>query len=208
MVSVQAGPPQSVTMHLAGDTSTDIIGVRHLDSYAPTAGDTVWVLQNGSDYLIIGSLTSSPPPAFKAANQIVNNSTTLVNDTALVVPVVANGVYSWQALVKWASGTTPDFKMDLALPASANHDSIGHSYFRDGAAAAGADSRMFSGAEVLAIPGAGTSWSTQGRLTLCTGYITVAGTAGNAQIRWAQNAANASDTTVFANSWMRLSRIA
>jgi hypothetical protein len=56
VVSVQAGPPQTVTMHLAGDTSTDIVGIRHLDSYVPVAGDTVWVLQNDSDYLIIGRL--------------------------------------------------------------------------------------------------------------------------------------------------------
>lgn len=37
-----------------GGSATVITGVAHLDSYTPTAGDTVWILTNGPDQLVIG----------------------------------------------------------------------------------------------------------------------------------------------------------
>lgn len=37
-----------------GGSSTVITDVNYLDSYTPTAGDTVWILSNGPDLLVIG----------------------------------------------------------------------------------------------------------------------------------------------------------
>lgn len=53
--AVVAGPPATVTVRFAGST-LDITGVRYLGSYAPTAGDVIWILQSGSDLLGIGKL--------------------------------------------------------------------------------------------------------------------------------------------------------
>lgn len=39
--------------------STTVPGVRFLDSYAPVAGDTVWLLRNGPDALVIGAVAAS-----------------------------------------------------------------------------------------------------------------------------------------------------
>jgi predicted ribosome-associated RNA-binding protein Tma20 len=45
----------TVTITVAGST-VEIPGIRHLDSYAPTAGDTVFMLTDGFDILILGKL--------------------------------------------------------------------------------------------------------------------------------------------------------
>jgi hypothetical protein len=143
------------------------------------------------------------------------SSTTLQNDNELFLPVVAQARYRWRALIKWAAGTTCDIKFDLSLPAAANHDSLAFTFDRGGGSAfpgSGGilfDSRMFSGTDSMSIPGAGSSWSTQGRLTVIEGWITVGATAGNAQIRFSQNTSHASETAgVSAGSTMELHRVA
>ena len=45
--------PNSVDVQIAGDTNT-LPKVRYLASYTPTSSDTIWLLANGSDLLVIG----------------------------------------------------------------------------------------------------------------------------------------------------------
>jgi ubiquinone biosynthesis protein UbiJ len=45
--------PASVDIQIAGDANT-LPKVKYLDSYSPTASDTVWILSFGSDLLVIG----------------------------------------------------------------------------------------------------------------------------------------------------------
>lgn len=45
--------PNSVDVQIAGDTNT-LPSVKYLDSYSPTTSDTIWLLANGSDLLVIG----------------------------------------------------------------------------------------------------------------------------------------------------------
>jgi hypothetical protein len=52
---IQAATPPTATLQLGGST-TDIPGVPCLSSYTPVAGDTVCVLKNGPDLLIVGSV--------------------------------------------------------------------------------------------------------------------------------------------------------
>lgn len=53
--AVNEGAPPSVDVLLGGST-TVVPSVRHLDSYAPEDGDTVWCLQQGTDLIVIGRL--------------------------------------------------------------------------------------------------------------------------------------------------------
>lgn len=52
VVSIQGS---SATIRLGGST-TNVAGIRHLGSYTPVVGHTVWVLVDGPDMLILGSL--------------------------------------------------------------------------------------------------------------------------------------------------------
>lgn len=51
--SIQAGPPQTLTLYLSGAPTT-IAGVRYLASYAPTEGDTVLCRHYGTDLIVLG----------------------------------------------------------------------------------------------------------------------------------------------------------
>jgi hypothetical protein len=54
--SMQAGPPKSLTLTLAG-SATQVAGFRYLASYAnPQANDYVLILRNGSDSVVVGPL--------------------------------------------------------------------------------------------------------------------------------------------------------
>jgi len=52
VVAYNSGP-STVDIQLAGDTNT-LPSVKYLDSYSPTVDDTVWLLSNGADLLVIG----------------------------------------------------------------------------------------------------------------------------------------------------------
>ncbi|AEV52077.1 hypothetical protein [Rhodococcus phage REQ1] len=56
IVSVEWGYPPTVTIQLGGDTTASIAAVRFLDSYVPTAGDTVIVVKQGSELFVLGQM--------------------------------------------------------------------------------------------------------------------------------------------------------
>lgn len=49
-------PDNSMTMYLSGDTTTQVPGIKCLNSFQPRVGATLWVLQNGSDMIGIGEV--------------------------------------------------------------------------------------------------------------------------------------------------------
>jgi hypothetical protein len=53
VVSVQSG---TVTVTVAG-SSVEIAGVRYLDSYSPAGSDTVAMLTDGLDLLVLGAVS-------------------------------------------------------------------------------------------------------------------------------------------------------
>lgn len=80
-----------VTIFLGSDTATPIPGVPFLTSYWPTVGDVVWVLQNGTDILVIGRLTASQA----AANGTATPYTPTMGGTGATI---GNGVaFGWYA---------------------------------------------------------------------------------------------------------------
>lgn len=149
-----------------------------------------------------------PLGAFKTANETVSASTTFQNDDELFVSVDASTRYALRGVILWTSGTVPDFKLDLSLPASAAHNTMATTYSL--AAAAGsqlADSRIFVTSGSVSIPGQGTTFSTQGQLTVLDGFVSISSTAGEVTVRWAQATSDAGTTTVYANSWIELQRL-
>ena len=119
----------------------------------------------------------------KATNQSVTSSTTLVNDTALFLPLLASASYDIKMIISYEGGTqaASDFKFQLNAPAGAT----GHSGpSSTGTPPATSTSRARrSGLR-------GPAWSRRRRAvsTLnCFGSVTTTGTAGNLQLQWAQH---------------------
>jgi hypothetical protein len=134
----------------------------------------------------------------KAADEIVNNSSTLQNDDDLYFAIAANEVWQFRFVISILSGTTPDFQMAITVPTGAT-------------IAAGAVFVNTAGALIHGnYLASGTAWDIQTNGVLAgdevvfeiEGYVSNDVTAGNVQLQWAQYLADASDTTVKAGSYL------
>jgi hypothetical protein len=148
--------------------------------------------------------------ASKNANETVNNSATFQNDDALVLPVAANGIYLVRGFLIWTSGTTPDFKAQFTGPPMATYTTWSTWNLAAAAPNQLADMRAVIGTGSggsVSIPGQGATLATTGQFTEISGSVVMSGTAGNFQLQWAQNTANATDTIVYTGSWLELVRV-
>lgn len=128
----------------------------------------------------------NPRIILKTADQTVNNSTTLVNDTHLVVPLLANRRYYWFMRLRFESDSTPDIHFTWTVPSGAT----------------GGRRREINNATEVGY-GTVSTWSGSTGVTrqgYAGGYVETSSTAGNLQFQWAQDVADASDTTVLIGS--------
>lgn len=141
----------------------------------------------------------------KAAAQIVNNSTTFVNDAELTAAVSANTTYAFQVSLIFTSNTTPDIKATFTFPSLATcawgSVRLVTTASPTGDADFGSYSSATSGSSAVGAAGTGGV-----QIALISGTLFVGATAGSLTLQWAQLVANATDTTVHAGSWMLLTR--
>jgi len=139
--------------------------------------------------------------AYKAADESVNSSntgTTLQNDNELFVTVPANVTRKLEMHVIQNSPTAADFKADFTFPAGLT---MTYSRLGVGLASGGNVHQLFVSNQLTVILDDGLAAD---RSFMIWGRVTNGSTAGVLQFRWAQNTANASDTTVRAGSYMEL----
>jgi hypothetical protein len=147
----------------------------------------------------LAKLTAETYNATKTLGQTVNNSTTLVNDTDLVLPMVANAIYRFECYAISNSNATADWKCTWAVPSGTTM-----SYYCIGYTTADVFGLFHSNAGTTQQIGGGGA----DRGTLMRGTVSVSSTPGNLQLQWAQNTLNASNTIVQAQSYLDLTRIA
>jgi len=131
----------------------------------------------------------------KTADQIVNNSATTVNDTDLKFPIESDGIWAFELWLQINSGSTPDFKIAFAVPASALAE---FQVSGDMGKAGTGDTPVAILNDLAAVAVSGRA--TEDFVVMVRGKVVAGGTAGNVQFKWAQNTANASDSIVRANS--------
>lgn len=177
---------------------------------APVAGEISYLTTPGVHYRWTGSTWFElySLTAYKSVEtQVVNNSTAFVNDSHLVIGMQANAIYAIDGHFFWDSGNTGKIKFIFTIPAGAASNLW---------TIAGPDT---SSTTTTGVP----NWSTSGGVTVALargaagigtpvsgqvrGDVTVAGTAGNLQLQWAQNALEAVNTRVKAGSWLRITRV-
>lgn len=142
-----------------------------------------------------------PSVVVKTSDQTVNNSTTLVDDLELVQALRANSTYIFDLWVLYTSGTTPDFKLGFTLPAGAT---LAYSYH-------GFDTSLsmtFFGTTTIPSSGTGFGGNATTAPVRMFGSLETSGTAGNFQVKFAQQTANASNTVLMTGSYLSLFRIA
>jgi hypothetical protein len=105
VVSIQAGPPRTLTITLGGDP-TEIPGIRYLDGFAPVAGETVEILQNDSDLLVLGRVAVAAGAVY--AERLTNLAlTTSYQDVATLPAITGDAVTPWRVEISWW-GVNPD----------------------------------------------------------------------------------------------------
>lgn len=150
--------------------------------------------------------------ARSTADLTKTSSAALADVTGLAIAMTASTVYALDGYIAYDSGPTGDLKLALAAPtgttghwalhgiATTATGSIGDLDVRRVNGFGDSNTRTLGGYD--ADPGLGTLMGT------LRGYVVVASTAGNLQVRFAQNTSNATSSVLKAGSWIRLTKIA
>jgi hypothetical protein len=133
--------------------------------------------------------------------QVVNNSTALVNDSHLLLPLQINARYELKGMIVLDTGTTSDFKCDWTGPAGF---SMPRWLTQAPDTAANVNRGSAAASNVQTVNGAGIGTFLYVPIT---GIVVTAGTAGNLQFRWAQNTLEAVNTRVKTDSYIALTRV-
>lgn len=148
----------------------------------------------------------------KTADETINSSTTLQNDDHLVLPVVANAVYKFELDLYMIESTdfVGDFKMSFTCPTGATFDMHGSGAHITDLSAGTSSNGEWIGKLATSSAAASLSFGVGTSLTgvRVHGRLVMSSTAGNFQMQWAQNASDATGTTLKAGSIMTMTRIA
>lgn len=157
---------------------------------------------------IRGNEINALPQTYRVtSNQVINNNTNLINAVGLAFQGEANGIYLVEGLVCYKSNATPGLKLAWSIP-------VGVTGWGGMQGTAGPTNRVSDWNAVaflddftatFGITGDDTSWGA----IICSplACMTFGANAGTAQLRFAQNTAQASNTTIYAGSCLRVSRI-
>ncbi|WP_068925045.1 hypothetical protein [Planobispora rosea] len=141
--------------------------------------------------------------ALKTADESITSSTVLQNDDQLLVPLLANSQYWIELFAIYSAATASDLSITFSVPAG------GALYWSHGGLAGGATgsvdriSRNF-------LDETGSGWiggTGADAVVMGEGRVTTGATAGNLQLRWAQNASGATATIVKAGSILIAQRL-
>lgn len=142
----------------------------------------------------------------KTADKTITNDVNLAADNHLFLPVAANTTYSLEAYIAYTGPNDPagGIKFDWTGPA-------GFSMLWTNFGVLGVGVGTLTSYDTVTETAAGTrNHGTAGTSTNLSfhfsGTVIVSGTPGTLTLRWAQAAANATGTTVKANSWLRLEK--
>lgn len=137
----------------------------------------------------------APDAAYKSVDQSVTSSTTLVNDNALFLPLLASATYFFAFSIIYEGGTqgSSDIKTAWTFPSGTTMRYTPVRYNTAGTLASFPN--IQTDVVASATSGAGTLRSFQG-----TGTVITSTTAGNLQLQWAQNTSSGTATIVHAGS--------
>ena len=141
-----------------------------------------------------------PITARKTANETLNAVAVAQNDDELFVSVDASCVYRLETRLSFVSGITPDLKINWTYPVGTTIRWAGTD--DDLAGAVRITGNLIETA-IPAIGGSGTDLT-----AFYTGVVITGVNAGTLQLQWAQNTSNASNTIIYAGSYLSLTRIA
>lgn len=199
-----------------GTVTCGTIVARRLDSYpTPSVGDKVFLTNSSSGNWVAVGRTSSANVgiggwlfARKPSDTSRASNTTPTDDPHLAVTVAPNAVYSVECFIAYIASSTGDIRIGFTAPAG----SVGAYASRgpDLSATAGSTTSQLRIQSLLdfttTIPLGGQSGTFSSAHPI--GTVVTGGTGGTVAVRWCQAASDATASTIFAHSWMKLQRMA
>ncbi len=187
-----------------GTITTAALATTDLDVVDLTTLQTLTV----SGALTVGGVQLYPPlVARKTANENVNNSTVLQDDDHLAIAVEANAVYLMEAFLLYSTDPAADIKLQFTGPAGATLD-WGRGGIDSGATTTTTGASKTAIAIAAAVTLGGITSNTTQLFAMPRGTLVTAGTAGTFRLQWCQQAGVANNSTLYAQSWVRLQRCA
>lgn len=187
--NLRYGQPD-ISPALNTDLSTEIAARIAADSAEATTRGSADTTLTASIAAISTPLIASPSSAF-----VKNADTTLANITGFSISVAASSKYAFIMYINYDSDSTPDFKFDFTLPASATGN-----YWMQYSSTAGVPTDAFFTLATTPITVGGAGAGTLRGASLQGTLIT--SSAGTVQIRGAQNTSDATDTIVSTSSYI------
>jgi len=181
------------------------ISLGHSDS--TVAGTLRWTGTDfegfdGSNWISLTSgggsslMTTNIVNKVKQLNEVVNGSNVLQDDDELSFAIGPNEEWSYRFIVHASSATTPDLQFAVTAPSGATC-AVGYSD-PEGATSVGG---LGCGVTTGMIPGNGTI-----DIYEIVGTVRNGTAAGNVTLQWAQNTSNASNSIVYAGSYLQAVR--
>jgi len=139
-----------------------------------------------------------PTVVLKASDETVNNSNALQDDDDLVSAVAANTNYIFRFVLFFTGNIAADIKFAITVPAAVTFLRWGSGQMKYNV-----DGYNISMSPVVAASGTSTPVASRGATEaqfIIDGVLSNGANAGNLQLQWAQNVANASDTQVLPGS--------
>lgn len=145
----------------------------------------------------LGDIGGSSLSVGKAADETLNDDAVMQNDDDLLFAVEANSEYRMRVFLIWSSDGSADFKLGFSGPSGTTMDwTIAWS-------SVGNPQTISS---TITFNGAGVGNKRIANYTDCV--IHTGGTPGTFNVQWAQAFANASDTVVYAGSFITVEKTA
>lgn len=136
----------------------------------------------------------------KSEIETINSNAVLHNDTELYFAAVASSIYLVKFYVDFTTSSTPDIKFGLAGPTGATIKWWTNGLLGATSATTAINPYTESSSIGITSPAAG--------IEIIEAIVTIGETAGNVYLQWCQNTSNAADTSVNANSFLQVKKIA
>jgi hypothetical protein len=143
----------------------------------------------------------------KTADETVTNSSTVQNDDQLFVPLLANSAYWFECMLIYDGIQAADIKIGFAFPAGA---SLVWTHGGLDIGSTGLNGEVSRAGRSAATGDAGCPNGSTGGTRVympVEGRVATSGTAGNLQLQWSQNTANATGTIMGVDSVMIVQRL-
>jgi hypothetical protein len=160
---------------------------------------------NGTNWLIVSKSAAAAAASWttvsKTATETRNTTTTFADDAELTFPVVAGGTYRFRIALHFATTTAPNFKFQLAGPATPTTVNWTATW-PSSVAGANSDTRFFA-----AYATAAGVTDTAAGVVMIDGFVINGANAGNVRLQWAQSVLSGINTSILKGSYLEYSTV-